>query len=665
MRESALVSNDKFLIESSDIELAKDVCNSIDAPKTRNRAVANALAAGVSKKYFTDIEVDTDSGLHNIPFVLNKIDISDIYINDAYVDVRVYFNDNELCVPKSHFDMGLLPVAYMFVKIDSELSGGIVTGFISASSVDTSEELNGYYKVSEDNLVSYYDIEDQLVSDIIDEPNDFDNQIFDYLDGRLKDENEFYKVLLKSRYCRNQLKNAANVQSIMRGIAGVDLSPKQDLLQDTESDNFEELQLDEAIESDELDLDISSDSLLEPVENDEAMTLSFEPVQESVVDTIEEVSEGDLLIVENDSDLDSFEENLNVELEPVKEDVLTEESFNVEVPEKVEPFIDAEDSVTVESVEIDNFEQVEEEPESSINEESIPDSVLDNEGLVEVNDEYTTNVTPSLETVEEVVTVDDLEEMLDNDKSVFDEVAEQPQAQSENSQQIEDLFESELETEESINQTMVSPNKKSGMGLLFLLALIIVGALGYFGYTKFSNQEATIPEQTDSTNVVVNRNDKTPLPVQDAMPIETVENVPTQNSSEEAVSATIPAIEQNLDASILVSNLSVNWEVPAGYITNNTAKRYFTKVGKIIQLNLKADLLLLSKPPITNKIMVELEYNKDASKFAVKGITASSGEKAVDDLIIKVVNSALDINLKTNMNTFVNIAGNPVLIIRL
>lgn len=659
------MSNDNFLIESSDIELAKDVCNSIDDPKIRNRAVANVLAAGVSKKYFTDIEVDTDSGLHNVPFVLNKLDISDIYINDSYIDVRVYFNDDELCVPKSHFDRDLLPVAYMFVKLDSELSGGVVTGFLPASSVDTKNDINGYYKVSENDLVSYYDIEGQLVSAYFDdEPNDFDNQIFDYLDGRLEDENEFYKVLLKSRYCRNQLKNAANVQSIMRGIAGIDLSSKQDLLQDMESDSLEELQFDESIKSDELDFDVSSDSLLEPVENDDAVTLSFEPTQESLVDTIEEVSENNLLIVENDSDLDSFDENLNTELEPVQEEVFAENTIDVEIPEEVAPIIDMENSVVDESVEIDNIEPVQEEPEALINEELIPDSVHD-EVSVDVKEEYLTNVTPSLESVEEVVAVDDLEKMLDNDKSVFDEVSEQPQVQGENAQQIDDLFEPEIETEYAINQTITSSNKKSGLGVFFILALAIVGALGYFGYTKFANQESTLPEQTDPTNVVAKQNDNNQLPVQDAMPIETVENVPMQNSSEEAVSTTIPAIEQNLDASILVSNLSVNWEVPAGYVTNNTAKRYFTKVGKIIQLNLKADMLLLSKPPITNKIMVELEYNKDTSKFAVKGITASSGEKAVDDLVVKVVNNALDINLKTNMNTFVNIAGNPVLIIRL
>ena len=152
---------------------------------------------------------------------------------------------------------------------------------------------------------------------------------------------------------------------------------------------------------------------------------------------------------------------------------------------------------------------------------------------------------------------------------------------------------------------------------------------------------------------------------EDAMPVETVESIEPAAPVDEAASVSIPEIEQNLDASILVSNLSVNWEVPSGYISNNTAKRYFLKLGKIIQLNLKTELLLLNKPPITNKIAVEIEYNKATKKFEVKGITESSGEKTVDELILKTVNNALNMNLRMNTTSFSNITGNPVLVIHL
>ena len=202
--------------------------------------------------------------------------------------------------------------------------------------------------------------------------------------------------------------------------------------------------------------------------------------------------------------------------------------------------------------------------------------------------------------------------------------------------------------------------------LLILTLLIIAGALGYTGYTKF----LSAPPQSEDTSIIPEANKTANMPepkkeTVDAMPIETVEQTEEPEDSNIAVSTSIPAIEQNLDASILVSNLKVDWEVPAGYASNTSAKRYLVKLGKIIQLNLKTELLLLSKPPITNKIAVEITYNRGSRKFEATGITISSGEKSVDDLILQTVNKALAMNLSTNTDSFAKLQGNPVLIIHL
>jgi hypothetical protein len=153
--------------------------------------------------------------------------------------------------------------------------------------------------------------------------------------------------------------------------------------------------------------------------------------------------------------------------------------------------------------------------------------------------------------------------------------------------------------------------------------------------------------------------------VNDAMPIETVENNTKPKNTEEAASVSIPAIENNLDTSILVSNLKIDWEVPSGYASNTSAKRYLIKLGKIIQLNLKTELLLLNRPPITNKITVEIKYNNSSKKFETVGILSSSGEKAVDDVIMQTVNKALNMSISVNTDSFNKLQGNPVLIIKL
>lgn len=102
------MNNDTFLIEESDLELAKSICNEITDKKLRNRSYRNILASKIAKQYFTEVELDVASGLHNIDKVLEQLDISDVYINGSYIDVRLYFDANEILVPKQHFDSELL-----------------------------------------------------------------------------------------------------------------------------------------------------------------------------------------------------------------------------------------------------------------------------------------------------------------------------------------------------------------------------------------------------------------------------------------------------------------------------------------------------------------------------------------------------------------------------
>ena len=99
----------KILLNEKDLTYAQIVCSSIENADIRNRAVANVIAARTAYRYFEGMQYDVDceSGLHNIPQIMDEEDISDIYVNGAYVDVRVYFSKDELCVPKSHFDKGI------------------------------------------------------------------------------------------------------------------------------------------------------------------------------------------------------------------------------------------------------------------------------------------------------------------------------------------------------------------------------------------------------------------------------------------------------------------------------------------------------------------------------------------------------------------------------
>ena len=383
---------------------------------------------------------------------------------------------------------------------------------------------------------------------------------------------------------------------------------------------------------------------------------------EPSIDTLDSIEETSDLIDLEEKDIEDFSV-------AAQDDVLetVDEDFSSE--------INLQQDDSNEEIEIPNTLTDEENIEDITIQEDMPFASLDNEPSEEATEEvssnttfeYTTVASPSIDTSEDI-----LEELTNQpeDNNIEAPISEE----NGTGEQIEALFNND--TEDVVNEDAATTEETPGLKvypakqkksflipLSILLVLIAAGALGYVGYTKFL---ASPPPSEDIINNETSNPESQATPkTEEAMPIESVEATTPQNTVNEAASETIPMIEQNLDASILVSNLKVEWEVPAAYTSNTSAKRYLTKLGKIIQLNLKTELLLLNKPPITNKIGVEIKYNRDSRKFEAVGITISSGENSVDALILQTVNKALAMNLSTNTDSFAKLQGNPVLIIHL
>ena len=708
--------NTDFLIEENDIELAQNICKLIANDEVRNRAVADSLASKIAERFFDKdkLDVDIKSGLHNIGQVLEDIDIADIYINNSYIDVRLYFDDAELSVPKAHFDMGLLPVAYMFIKVTPDLSGATVTGFIQPENIDTKNSKEGFIAVDGTQLVSFYDIETLLVTKE-DTYAVSENDIFAYLENNLKDKNDFYKALIASRDGRLRLARAEKAQYAFNFISinddnSVAANNTDELLTTTDDLFSDDLTVDN-LEAGDLEIEgLAPDDLVTEGADDlidlegDNTSLDLDASDDSML--LEEAEPETL-----DSSLDLIEE-----LEPTQTDGLG-------IPEEMEQS-PAEDLTLADDIELENAfgdnleEKVPEQVANEVSDNEISDLTLeldeDNENKeTHSSFEFSTTTSPSLNSIsddiedlfneeqanfaetlsqsaEDTNNVDDLLSILpdeneDKEKEVVTpnnkvetsipenlDNSDNAQEQNEdNHKQIEALFnpEGSEETEEDdiSNFQYEKPKPKSSMKFLTVVALLVViGAVGYLGFNHFANQN----NQEEETNNLVADSVQTQAPAlqEDAMPVESVESVESvapKLDDNEGTAETIPAIEQNLDASILVSNLKVDWEVPAGYASNTSARRYLVKLGKVIQLNLKTELLLLNKPPITNKIAVEIRYNNGEKKFEAVGVTISSGEKSVDDLIMQTVNKALAMKLSVNSDSFNNLQGNPVLIIHL
>ena len=632
------MNTDNFLIENSDLELARNICKIIGNADIRNRAVANVVAANIAKKYFDNsYNVDIESGLHNIGKVLEDITIADIYINGSYIDVRLCFSDEDLAVPKEHFDNNLLPIAYMFIKVSQDLSGADVIGFQLPENIDKSGGQNGYYIVREDSLVSFYDIESRLIG-VEDSYNIEDIEIFNYLDNTLDDRNGFYSKLILSREGRTRLAKAAKAKDVLQ------------LVQIPENDTIVE-------DLPENDLELSLEQSLNKSLNNNA----------SQLDLAEEPSESIDLLPE-ELDIENSQEELSFE--------------NISDYTNVDDDSELNNIVDLANESDENNHSLDEIDIPQANNDAVKDSSQDN------SYSYSTETTPSIDSIEE--TYEDLLNENEEEEGKAEEDSE-PKATIESSENIQDVENNTEEIEALFNTDNASqeeefedvseesegilPQKQPPLGgmvkiLAIVAVLAIIGGGGYLGYSKFIAQNSI--EEEPQSNLISddksadNKNSQeNSQPIKEAMPLETVSTTETNNTKEEGNAASIPLIEQNLDASILVSNLKVEWAVPSGYASNSSAKRYLVKLGKVIQLNLKTELLLLNKPPLTNKITIEIKYNNDSKKFETVGIISSSGEDSVDKIIKQTVDKALQMNLSMNTNSFSKLQGNPILVIKL
>jgi hypothetical protein len=287
--------------------------------------------------------------------------------------------------------------------------------------------------------------------------------------------------------------------------------------------------------------------------------------------------------------------------------------------------------------------------------------------VLDSKDEYSTITTPEIEDNNDIeYTLDDIA-VNDYDPSSNDDTEQNEPQSEQNEEQIDTLFSSDGDSNSNIDTPVKKKNSSVAVIVALLLVISVAGAAGYFGYNMYIQNANSSAQETEYNSNKLENIGKTSDNIQktDAMPVESVEKNNLINNVNEGNQVEIPVIEQNLDASVLVSNLKVDWEVPSGYVTNTSAKRYLVKLGKVIQLNLKADLLLLSKPPISNKITVEIKYNNDNKKFETVGIVVSSGEKYIDDLILQTVNKALSMNISVNTDSFGKLQGNPILVIHL
>lgn len=84
----------------------------------------------------------------------------------------------------------------------------------------------------------------------------------------------------------------------------------------------------------------------------------------------------------------------------------------------------------------------------------------------------------------------------------------------------------------------------------------------------------------------------------------------------------------------------VAWEVPEEYAYNDRFRQYLQTAGKNLKLTLQNDLLLSTEMAYSDKIVVDLDINKDGS-IKDANVVTSSGSKQIDKIVLQSVKETM------------------------
>ena len=423
----------------------------------KNRAYLNALGAELVTKYLTSegIKFTNVHNLHSISKILESVDISDILLPNIHLDVRVVFDEKQIFIPKSHFELDLVPNAYVVLKLDEEFKHVELLGYFKPYQINKQNENRDYYFFDRNKLSSPASLTKFVKEYIGRTSRDISEE--DLLRGRelaisladhnisVSEEKELLELLLLSDVLRESVLEFDNFETLSYSAAPV-LSESLVVPAEvtTEEENNEE---DEIVEE---DTNIENSTEIEPVEEISLATMAMdedldldtafpepeleeetlvEPLEDPVSDdeTSDELIEEEL---EENTETEEEEELLaepieeNVQIEEIDEDnefmeeleEATEVSAEEPVTEREEEFEIAEETLIEDNEPVD-FDNIEETiSEDTETEDELQDSIeqeIDEAETLEIEEEEETTelslVEPIIEESLEIPAEDQLE----------------------------------------------------------------------------------------------------------------------------------------------------------------------------------------------------------------------------------------------------------------
>ncbi len=141
-------------IEQNDRDEATKLSKSFTLKEISERAYVNALGAEIAMKYLAqaNINVSNAYNLHNINKIREEFDIADIMLPNIHLDVRMVYNEDEIFVPKSHFEYNLLPDIYLVFEVAKDSTHVKFLGFFEPKLINKNNKNKDYYFIEKEKL---------------------------------------------------------------------------------------------------------------------------------------------------------------------------------------------------------------------------------------------------------------------------------------------------------------------------------------------------------------------------------------------------------------------------------------------------------------------------------------------------------------------------------
>lgn len=385
---------------------AESIAYLINDIQKRKIAFLNTCALFALKNYFEKnkypYEPITKTNLFRVPIVFENYEISDLYIGNARIDVRVSINEKDFPIPKTHIKNSIAADFYIVFKPTKNPLKCEILGYVKKDELVFDSQDKDYYYISNSILNPIQNLKNEI--------NTFSKEIkqFYETEHKIAIENfgEFLDSELEYSKAQDLIEHLLECEEC-RGLF-VEYSFLEDVL--TAIKHYPDIKL-------ELRNYIESEEYLQKHKEEENEIIIEEPAEEVVEEPAEEVIEEPAEEIIEEPNEEVIEEP-NEEVEP-QSDINEENNLSIEDEEDIN--IEEENEINIE--EVSNEENIEEiELQQDLNEEGI--IIETEENVIIENEERDSNlyeIVEDNESNENLLTIEDTSIEEDNEPIVNEE----------------------------------------------------------------------------------------------------------------------------------------------------------------------------------------------------------------------------------------------------